>query len=434
MIGAARPWSESFPPAGALWVFALAWSISTISLPAPGPVAGNGGFVAGVVLLASGALLCTWSSPARTLARARALFPAWLVAAGGLALPLLASAPSLGDVALAARDALALGFFAVLAAVNDEKMRRALALAALALLLLGVLSALVTPLVPGWSAFEIGPHERVQAIPRFRGLSSTPAPAGVWALSALGLSGGLPDGRTKKVLLVLSLLTALFTFSIATLALPAVLAFAALKHSRLRTVVTGALGLGAAFVLYFHTLELVAGSRQVTISHVHPAYEDEGLGARYLPIQDVGSKSLHVRGHETAYGSLARRGLTCFLEHPLTGVGPGRFIDRCPVMTMNTFGEWTDRRSPHNQMGAILSELGVVGLVLLVAALAVLSRRVRVVPGDRWANAALVGVAVCSLGSETLFTLPVLGVLASRVTLKEASGRGRGTAPEHSQA
>ena len=88
-------------------------------------------------------------------------------------------------------------------------------------------------------------------------------------------------------------------------------------------------------------------------------------------------------------------------------------------MAMNTLGEWTDQRSSHNQLGGLLSELGLVGVVLLCSGWFVLRRGYQLEPLSRWQRATWVALFVCGLGSEDLLTLPVLALLATQLAPQE---------------
>jgi hypothetical protein len=87
-------------------------------------------------------------------------------------------------------------------------------------------------------------------------------------------------------------------------------------------------------------------------------------------------------------------------------------------MAMNTFGQWLDQRDSHNQLGGLSSELGTVGLLLLLCASLIVRRYYRLNALTDWQRAAWVGLIVCGLGSEDLLTLPVLALLASQLALR----------------
>jgi hypothetical protein len=87
-------------------------------------------------------------------------------------------------------------------------------------------------------------------------------------------------------------------------------------------------------------------------------------------------------------------------------------------MAMNTFGQWFDRRDSHNQLGGLSSELGIVGLMLLLLASLIVRRYYRLNALTDWQRAVWVGLIVCGLGSEDLLTLPVLALLASQLALR----------------
>ena len=137
--------------------------------------------------------------------------------------------------------------------------------------------------------------------------------------------------------------------------------------------------------------------------------------ALYMPRVTLALPGIALLGHASAYGKLATRGLSCFAQHPVVGVGPGGFRESCRVMAMNTFGEWTDQRDSHNQIGGLLSELGLVGVALLTLAWLACRRGYRFDVMTSWQRAVWTGLFVCGLGSEDLLTLPVLALLASQL-------------------
>jgi hypothetical protein len=219
----------------------------------------------------------------------------------------------------------------------------------------------------------------------------------------------------------LGLLEACATLSIALLAVPALLA-ALLPQRGLRWPLVGCAAFLAAAVLYFQPVELTVGGRTVALSRELPEYWSGGFGPKYMPQRTIALPVMAVRGHTTAYGKLALRGLSCFAQHPLLGVGPGGFRESCRVMAMNTFGEWTDQRDSHNQLGGLLSELGLVGVALLVLAWLAWRRGYRFDAMTSWQRAIWIGLLVCGLGSEDLLTLPVLALLASQLAPRAPPG------------
>jgi len=88
---------------------------------------------------------------------------------------------------------------------------------------------------------------------------------------------------------------------------------------------------------------------------------------------------------------------------------------------MNTFGEWTDQRDSHNQLGGLLSELGLVGVAFLILAWLAWRSGYRFDLMTSWQLAVWTGLLVCALGSEDLLTLPVLALLASQLTPRRPS-------------
>jgi hypothetical protein len=216
----------------------------------------------------------------------------------------------------------------------------------------------------------------------------------------------------RRAARALAVFIAMASASIATLALPSVLCAGAIRGPRARWWATVGVAIAALVPLYVHVITIRCGAREFALSSLHPSYEQEGLGRRFMPLHDVQTAGVSTRFHLTAYAALAVRAVTCFAEHPLTGVGPKMFEDRCPVVTMNTYGEWADRRGPHNQIAALVSELGLVGVCLVVAAAWLRACRMTWRPFDPWSAAALVGIVVCSFAGEALVSLRTVGFFA----------------------
>ncbi|MES1185316.1 MAG: hypothetical protein ABUL60_16005 [Myxococcales bacterium] len=400
-------------------LIAIAWFVATIGVAFTHfGRALNLGFVGAIVF--GFAAACTNSRglaalPTKVVVRALGL--------GVLAfvIPALAQGLGLRMWLSVGRGCLALAWLTLFLGLGGENAKPALAWAAVALLGVNLLLAISNVWFwGGFDAFEHLQHEYAAGAPRFRGLANTPAPAGVWALASVGLVEALPQPRLRWVGRALGLFEACASLSIALLAIPALLV-ALVPQRWLRWPLVGCATTLAAAVLYFQPLELSAGRRSMAVSRELPEYWSGGLGPTYMPQATIGTPSLAVRGHVTAYGKLAFRGLTCFAEHPLFGVGPGRFRDACRVMAMNTFGEWSDQRDSHNQLGGMLSELGIIGLVLLSLAWFVGREGYRFTALTGWQRAVWVGLLVCSLGSEDLLTLPVLALLASQLAPRTPS-------------
>lgn len=323
----------------------------------------------------------------------------------------------------AARGVAALIWFALLLTVARESAKKALPWAALALIAANFVFAGVSPfLPPGSGAFEIAHHAYVGGVPRFRGFANSPSPAGVWALVSIALAEDLSDRRLRWLTRTFGLLEASATLSLPLLSVPALLAGLVPHRAARRILLLGA-AVGAGTVLYFQPVALTIGGRAVYVAPPDPNYLNGGLGPKYMPELEFGGARLSVRGHATAYGKLALRGVTCFLEHPLAGVGPGRFHESCRVMAMNTFGEWTDQRDAHNQLGGTLAELGCLGVAFLIATWLTLRQRYVFGWRTRWQRAVWFALLVCTLGAEDLLTLPVLALVAVRLASRGTKER-----------
>ncbi len=399
-------------------LIAIAWFVATIgvAVTAFGRTV-NLGFVGAIALGLAAACAnrrVFGSMPTRVV------LPALGLAVLAFVIPALAQGGGFRIGLSACRGCLALGWFTVVLSLCGGRARQTLIQVAMALLAVNLVLAFSSPFLSGFSAFERVQHQYAAGFPRFRGLARSPAPAGVWALVGVGLVEASPRPRLRWLARALGLLEACASLSIALLALPAL--FAALLPRRwLRWPLAGIATVLASAVLYFQPLELRVGGRTLAVSRDLPEYWSGGLGPEHMPRMTFTLPGVAVSGHSTAYGKLALRGLTCFAEHPLAGVGPGRFHEVCRVMAMNTFGEWSDQRDAHNQVGGLLGELGTVGVVLLSFAWIVMKRAYRLDRLTVWQRAVWVGLLVCGLGSEDLLTLPVLALLASQLALRTSS-------------
>jgi hypothetical protein len=407
------------PPAIVLGGLAAAWLASTVAIPLPGsPVLAGAGFVASVVI--TGVALATWALTrgqglldALHENRASAIAAGLLVAAY-LVSTLAAGAPREGLVASV--RVVAIGAFGVAVVCANRAHALETAFARSALVLLTIYAVL---LAAGWVfpavapyVFLTLPHQHLANVPRFAALTGTPGSTGAWALLALGLVGSSRRHPIARAAHWAGALAALATFSSATLALPAVIAAATMKRGRARVLATFALAAAGILPLYVHVLTIELGANQITVSRLHPSYEVSGLGPELMPVHEARALGAGVRFHFTAYAALAVRAASCFAEHPLTGVGPRRFEEACPVVTMNTYGEWSARRRPHNQFLELVVELGLVGVALVAAAVWLVTQNMRWDPPDRWYAAAAIGIVVCSCAADLLISLPVAGFFA----------------------
>ena len=125
----------------------------------------------------------------------------------------------------------------------------------------------------------------------------------------------------------------------------------------------------------------------------------------------------------------ARAALRLFTEHPIAGVGPGR--STFPWMVD---GHLVTGRYAHDEYLQVLTELGAVGLALLILVLAALvytiyRGRPATRPAPLWAGAAAAFAAIIvHSGFDFLWQLPVIPLAG--VMLAGLAGPGRSTAKE----
>ncbi len=131
--------------------------------------------------------------------------------------------------------------------------------------------------------FETASHQILGAAARFRGLAGTPAAAGLWTIVALGLVQAVPIQWARVALRTTGVVVILATLSVATLALPAMAAYVISRSTRTRALVCSLAVLGAVTALHAQPLQLRCGSSVLVVGHRHPAWEQDGLGARFMP-------------------------------------------------------------------------------------------------------------------------------------------------------
>ena len=288
----------------------------------------------------------------------------------------------------------------------------------LLLFLVGLVSAPVHEVV-----FQSQLHQHVGGLPRFRGWAGAPTGLGTWALVALGLSRRLEPRWLRGAVMLTALGLAAASLSIATLAIPVLLALVALRGRRARWTAAG-LSIAVLLVLYVRPLALTNGDRAPASWPVHPQYHRDGLGSRYMPVHAVGALGLKVHFHFTAYALLAGRGLRCLAEHPLAGVGPQRFDDRCRVMTMSTYGHWTSARMAHNQYIGWMAQTGSIGLFAVALAIHLFRRQLGWRPRDRWAMGVTAALLIAGFTWELVLSYPAAGFIALQLHRRNDPGPG----------
>jgi len=201
---------------------ALAWLVATVGV---GCLLGgrtvNVGFVAAIAFGVAAAC-SNWR--ALTALPTRVVFPAGGLVVLAFGLPALANGLSLPMSLRVGRGCAAFAWFTLVLSLG-HRAKQPLLVAAVSLLVVNLVLAFASVLAPGhFSAFERVQHEYAAGLPRFRGLANSPAPAGVWALVSIGLAEGSTRPRVRWLARSLGLLEACASFSIALLAVPALLA------------------------------------------------------------------------------------------------------------------------------------------------------------------------------------------------------------------
>jgi len=405
---------------------AFAWFASTVAV-APRALGAGVGFVACCTvasLVASRMLVKERPELLAALSRERAL-----VHSGSLVIMAHVAATLLGGAhveswAQVLRVTVVAAFAVLVRTLDPARARVAFAWAALALVCADAVLALGA-LAAGRSGAPfalIAPHQRTGTLPRFAGWSGTPGSAGAWALLAVGIGRHLPSRTARVGCTVTGCAVALASLSAATVALPAVLAAAVLPRGPARATIALLAGCAAVLVLWVNVLEVRVGDRRFEGAPLQVAHATQDLGPRFHPVQTSGVGPIAVDWHATAYALLAQGAVTCALRHPLAGVGPQRFDDACPVTTMNTYGNWSTHRRPHNQFTGWLVELGLLGVILGAVASIGAWRAYTWDPPDRWTDGAALGFAVAAFTGELLVTLPAAAFLALHLRRRHRDG------------
>ena len=404
----------------------LAWTPTGLLLP------GRSGFLIGGLGTALLLLVAVVSNPrgwTSALGQHRRLVgAAGLVILSRLASVIGADAPLLALVQ-ALRVAAVLGFLlaVVVAAERDAGVRRSLAFVAGLLLVLHaglyIGGTFSEPL--GVGVFETLPHQHTGTLPRFTGICGGPGACGLLMLCCVGLVRGLDDRGFRGVLTGTGLVLGALTLSFPTLAMGAVFCWRFIEPRVLRIAATAGAAAACLLVLHVHPLELRSPGSVVSLGTLPTEWETDGLGPTYMPVEEISLGDYSLACVRTVYHHLAVRSLGCFVEHPVVGVGGRNHPVSCPVMTLNTVGEWGAGRLAHNEYTGLLAEHGLLGLLATLLLLMAIGRGYRLAEPDRWRAAALVGVLVSGLGGEVWYQFPVAALLAVTIRREGSPPRCR---------
>ncbi|MBN8615185.1 MAG: hypothetical protein J0L92_31605 [Deltaproteobacteria bacterium] len=395
-------------------LLAIAWGASLVALRVPGVPFGSGFVLASV--LAAVVLVRTIKRPALRDALARSQWPrAAVLVLVAHALPAALGAAPITSWMAIARLSLVLVFASLMHVHAGSPAREGVSRAATVFLCASIVAFVLGLVVPSVHALVVveGAHQHVGRLDRFAALTGLPATTGLWALLAMGAARAHGDARVRTASTVAGLFVATVSLSVATLAVPVVVAGGLVSHARARLAVMLVAAAVAIAALWMHPLALRVGEHTIASSSLHEGWHHEALGARHHPVHETALGPVTITWHATAYALLAERAIDCFFEHPVLGVGPARFAERCPVTTMNTYGEWSAARRAHHQLGAWIAELGLVGVALLgLASWLVRPRRASLDALDGWQCGVLGALAIGLFTGELLETIPVLGWLA----------------------
>jgi hypothetical protein len=347
----------------------------------------------------------------RLIFAAAAVVGTWLLAAVG-------ALDRVGALAEPTRVLVVLLFFAITVALAERDPRVPRWLGWVALVLVAVQAGLlVTGMASGRvgsNVFEaaIDPHMHAGHVPRFRGFMAQPMACGSATLLVTGLLAGLRHRAVRTLATVAGLSVVIATVSFATLLVPVVAAFALPGRRAVRIVAVAFVGALAIAGLWMNPLRVQIAGHVIFDRAPMAAYARDDLGPRHMPIHTIAAPAVRIDFHFTAYALLAARSLSCLREHPL-GVGGRNFVRACPVMAMNTLGQWASNRSPHNEYAALLAEGGVpTTLATIALALALVGGfRPRVDSRFRWAF--VVAQLLAGFGGASLYQFAFAALLAT---------------------
>jgi hypothetical protein len=351
---------------------------------------------------------------------------ALLIASGAVVLSRLVSSafaeqllPAVAEAARAAAVLVTLFVAAVIASVDRRVLAKSVALAAAVVIFFNLAVFIVGALVEPFRSqvFELwGGHQNVGALPRFRGLYGSPFVPGFQLLLMLALVQGLESAKWRWLATLVGSALVLATLSFAAVCLPIGWAWSATRRPAPRLLLTGMAALAAVTILWVQPLRVVAAGQILLERAPIAGWFREGLGPRHMPRHEVHAPGLDAELHFTGYFHLFIRGFTCFAEHPLAGVGGRGFVDRCPVMTMNTYGGWATQRSAHTEYGGLAAEHGALGILSFTALVLVLTRRYRWTNPSPLATGLVVAYVVSGFAGPVLFQIPFAVLLALSLT------------------
>jgi len=267
----------------------------------------------------------------------------------------------------------------------------------------------------GTRLFERAPHFLVGQLPRFRGWMPQPMACGSTVLAAMGLAAMARHTIVRRAAFVVGCVVVGATFSFAALTLPFAVwrGFALGRRipKVLQLVVSGGLVIIPCLLLWVKPTYVGLGSRVLYDDPPPPSYFTDDRGTAAMPIHTLAAGPFRLFFHLTAYGVLGIRAATCLGEHPW-GVGGRNFVYDCPVLAMNTIGQWKSDRSAHNAYAALLAEGGPLAVAATIAFLLVAVRRLRLRRDRPLARGLLFAFLLAGWGGASPFQFPMAALLA----------------------
>lgn len=267
-------------------------------------------------------------------------------------------------------------------------------------------------------AYELGEHQHIGGLGRFSGLSLSPTSSGELLLAAVAMIQTLPGRRLRIGLTVVGLALAALSLSVVTLAVPLAVILAVVRHRTARRVLATGWVAAALLVMYVHPVEVVVAGRQIHRGELHPSWQSSGLGPIHTPLKTLAVGDWSFTGHQSHYWQCVRGNLSCWADHPVTGVGGMNFRNTCPVTTMDSYGTWLEGRRPHNQYLALASEHGLLGLIAGLFVVLAFVRRTRLIAATPLATGLLWAYLFCGMQGDVWLQFCTAAWLGSSLKLR----------------
>lgn len=266
------------------------------------------------------------------------------------------------------------------------------------------------------SFFEIGDHLSLGSIPRFKGIIGGPFACGFTMAASSGLAL-MSTSRFRRWVAIAGFLLTIASLSFAGILVSVPLIFAAVSSRPIRIVLSAIVFAVALTILYVHPIAITYSGGEFRRS-LHSNYDQNNNGNRFMPIHTLSDEGIKIQFHFTGYYYLAKRSLSCFAEHPITGVGGRNYYVACSTTTMTSLGQWTPGRIAHNEYTGLVAEHGILGLAAAVFLVGVLLTRYRFASDDAWMKGILIAYLLFGFAGEVWYQFVFAAFAALTITPK----------------